>query len=89
MQALAAPRLDGPVAAADLLANRELAHQLGWSLSKFTRKLDNLCAKLTQAGVPGLQGSVSDVATDRRVQLANFVVEQGIVSRTTVTRATN
>lgn len=82
LQALAAARLDGPIAAADLPANRELAHQLGWTLSKFTRKLDNLCTKLTRAGVEGLQGSVADVATDRRVQLANFVVEQGIVTRT-------
>lgn len=79
--ALATDRLDGPILATDLPTNRELARQLGWTPSKLNRKLDNLCAKLTRAGVLGLQGSVADVATDRRLQLANFVVEQGIVTR--------
>lgn len=81
LRALAAPRLDGPISAADLPSNRELAMQLGWTASKFTRKLDNLCTKLSRAGVVGLQGSVAEVATGRRVQLANFVVEHGIVTR--------
>lgn len=79
--ALSTRRVDGPIASADLPSNRKLAQQLGWSPSKLTRKLDNLCTKLTRAGVPGLQGSVADAAVDRRVQLANFVVEQGIVTR--------
>lgn len=78
--ALSRNRLDGPITIADLPANRELAHALGWTITKFNRKLDNLCAKLTRAGVAGLQGSVADVAQDRRVQLANFAVEQGIVA---------
>ncbi len=80
--ALAEARLDGPISPTDLPTNRELAQQLGWTATKLTRKLDNLCTKLTRAGVPGLQGSLADVAADRRVQLANFVVEQGIVTRT-------
>jgi len=80
LSALASARVEGPIEASDIPANRELALQLGWSVSKFTRKLDNLCTKLTRAGVTGLQGSVTNVATDRRVQLANYVVEQGIVT---------
>lgn len=82
--ALATKRLDGPISPTDLPTNRELAQQLGWTATKLTRKLDNLCTKLTRAGVPGLQGSLADVAADRRVQLANFVVEQGIVTRADV-----
>jgi len=79
--ALATKRIDGPISPTDLPTNRALAQQLGWTATKLTRKLDNLCTKLTRAGVPGLQGSFADAASDRRVQLANFVVEQGIVTR--------
>lgn len=79
--ALAAPRIEGPISPTDLPTNRQLAKQLGWTSTKFNRKLDNLCIKLTRAGVPGLRGSVADVAVDRRVLLANYVVEQGIVTR--------
>ena len=83
LEALAQPRLDGPITAADLPSNRALAADLGWTITKFNRKLDNLCTKLTKAGVVGLQGSVAEVAHDRRLVLANFVVEHGIVTETT------
>ncbi len=40
--------VDGPI-----LANRQGAARLGWSLPKFNRKLDHLCEKLHRAGVAG------------------------------------
>ena len=38
------------------MTNREVAARLGWSLTKFNRKLDNVCQKLKKAGVQGLHG---------------------------------
>jgi len=79
--ALAGPRIDGPITAADLPSNRQLAAQLGWTPAKLVRKLDHLCAKLARAGVSGLVGSTTSSATDRRVRLADVAVEQGLVDR--------
>lgn len=72
-------RADGPVRAADIPSNRQLAQRLGWTPTKLTRKLDNLCSKLDRAGVTGLVGDSADSATSRRVTLANVAVEQGLV----------
>ena len=57
LRALAAPRLAGPVTAADLPGNAHLAATLGWSRAKFNRKLDHLCLKFHRAGVSGMVGS--------------------------------
>lgn len=74
------PRMSGPITAADLPTNRQLAHRLGWNLSKVNRKLDNLCVKLDKAGVPGLRGDIAGAAKLRRLNLANFAVESGLLT---------
>jgi hypothetical protein len=61
--------------------NRQLAKQLGWSINKFNRKLDNLCLKLHRAGVSGLVGDTADVARERRARLAVVAVEYDLVNR--------
>ena len=61
-----------------LPTNRELGATLGWSSSKFNRKLDHLCTKLTRAGVSGLQGSLDDVAVDRKRALARYAADRGM-----------
>jgi hypothetical protein len=80
LEELARLRANGPLAGGELPSNRQLAHQLGWSLSKLNRKLDNLCLKLDRAGVTGLVGDVAEIARDRRLRLAEVAVEQGLVS---------
>jgi hypothetical protein len=79
LSTLGALRANGPIAVDDLPSNRQLAHQLGWTLSKFNRKLDNLCLKLDRAGVTGLVGDTADTARERRLRLANVAVEQHLV----------
>ncbi len=74
--ALAAPVLrDDP-----LPTNRKIAASLDWTVTKFNRKLDGLCAKYAKAGVAGLHGSSDRLAKDRRTRLAEHVIEAGIVS---------
>lgn len=61
-------------------ANAEVAHELGWSLKKLDRKLDYLCARLSEAGVQGLRGAKGGEATDRRRRLVEHVLSARLIS---------
>lgn len=60
--------------------SRELAAELGWSQSKFERKLDNVCQKLSRLGVRGLHGGQGKAAKDRKTRLAEYAIQTGLVS---------
>ncbi len=77
LEALAAPLLAGDDS---LPTNREIANALGWTITKFNRKLDGLCTKYAKAGVTGLRGSSDQLAKDRRMRLAEHVIDAGIVT---------
>jgi hypothetical protein len=64
-----------------LPTSRAAAARLGWKLTKFNRKLDNVCAKVGKAGVSGLHGDLSDLATNRRQRLVDFAVTSQVVTR--------
>lgn len=64
---------------APLIPNKLAAHELGWSLSKFNRKLDHLCEKLQRAGVQGLRGDVGGTAVDRRRRLVDHALTAPLV----------
>lgn len=55
--------------------------RLGWSNAKVNRKLDYLCEKLTEAGVPGLVAGGGQLATHRRAHLVEFVLGAKIITR--------
>jgi hypothetical protein len=78
--ALAEPTLRGRRAKEDLPANRAVARRLGWSITKFNRKLDNLCNRFTKLGVGGLRGSIDQLATDRRRRLVDHAIESGLIT---------
>ncbi len=61
-----------------LPSGAEVAARLGWPLTTYNRKLDNVCDKLDKLGVPGLRGEKGKLATQRRDRL----VEYAIASRT-------
>lgn len=65
---------------APLISNRAAARRLGWSITKFNRKLDHLCEKLQRAGVPGLHGDVGGNAMDRRRRLVNHALSVPLVT---------
>jgi hypothetical protein len=78
---LARPVLADASAGPDSLpANREVALRLGWTLTKFNRKLDYLCTRLTKVGVRGLQGGRGEEATNRRWRLVEHAVTARLVT---------
>lgn len=79
--ALAEPTLrDGRAASLSLPTSAEAAHRLGWTITKFNRKLDNVCSKLASQGVRGLHGDVSNLAFRRRSQLVDYCVRTQVVT---------
>ncbi len=60
--------------------NQAVAARLGWTLTKFNRKLDHLCARLAREGVPGLVGERGTLAVARREALVKHAVTAGLVS---------
>jgi len=58
-----------------------VAARLGWSITKFNRKLDNVCQKLDRLGVPGLLGKPGEPATNRRARLVEYSLGTGLVTR--------
>lgn len=79
---LAEPALADPIAKFRLPTNREAAHRLDWKITKFNRKLDNVCEKLTKRGVTGLHSGGGAVASDRRTRLVQYAISTGLVTST-------
>lgn len=78
---LAEPLLvDGHHAAAVLPSNAAAAARLGWTVTKFNRKLDTVCAKLSECGVRGLHGGPVRLATTRRARLVEYAITTQLVT---------
>lgn len=56
------------------------AKTLGWALTRFNRKLDNVCDKLDRVGVAGLRGGGGKLATNRRARLVEHAVTSHLVT---------
>ena len=84
--ALGEGTLRDPHDADELPTNRAVARRLGWSITKFNRKLDNLCNRFTKLGVGGLRGSIDQLATDRRRRLVEHAIESGLITRSQLSR---
>ena len=50
----------------------DAAKRLGWAVTRFNRKLDNVCDKLDRIGVKGLRGGPKALATNRRARLVEY-----------------
>ena len=64
--------LKGEPGASSVPQSSEAAARLGWAITRFNRKLDNVCQKLTAAGVRGLHGSNDRLASSRRARLVEL-----------------
>lgn len=65
---------------AEVPTSADAAARLGWSLTTFNRKLDNVCDKLDKLGVAGLRGGAGKLATSRRTRLVEYAVATHLVS---------
>jgi len=80
--ALAEPRLRGDGKASVVLpSSSDAAARLGWTVTRFNRKLDNVCQKLERLGVRGLHGGPDRLASNRRSRLVEYAVATRLVSR--------
>ncbi|HHX86438.1 MAG TPA: hypothetical protein GX694_14185, partial [Actinomycetales bacterium] len=61
-------------------ATADAAARLGWAVTKFNRKLDNVCEKFSRVGVRGLRGSEGNMASNRRARLVEYAVAAGVVT---------
>lgn len=61
-------------------SSAEAAERLGWTLTKFNRKLDNVCAKLANSGIRGLHGGPGKLATNRRARLVEYALAAQLVN---------
>lgn len=79
--ALAEPMLrrDGTTLS-EIPSSADAARRLGWTLTRFNRKLDNVCDKLDRLGVSGLRGGPGAHATNRRARLVEYTVSSRLVT---------
>lgn len=61
-------------------SSAQAAARLGWALTRFNRKLDNVCDKLDRVGVVGLRGGSGKLATNRRARLVEHAVTSHLVT---------
>ncbi len=78
--ALAEPILRRGRGVGSIPSSQEAATRLGWTITKFNRKLDNVCERLTGAGVRGLLGSSDRLASNRRVRLVEYALASRLVT---------
>ena len=64
-----------------LPTSAQAAGRLGWTVTKFNRKLDNVCDKLAKLGVRGLHGDSATLASNRRARLVEYVLAVRLVTR--------
>jgi hypothetical protein len=80
--ALAEPTLVGGGRAGTAMpSSADAADRLGWTTTKFNRKLDNVCQKLAGQGVRGLHGEPGRLASNRRSRLVEYAVAVRLVTR--------
>lgn len=65
----------------EIPTSAKAAERLGWTTTKFNRKLDNVCEKLDRVGVAGLRGGSGTYATNRRARLVEHALAAQLVAR--------
>jgi hypothetical protein len=56
------------------------AARIGWTVTRFNRKLDNVCQKLADAGTRGLHGGIGRLATNRKSRLVEHALSTRLVT---------
>ncbi len=64
----------------EIPSSKDAAARLGWSMTTFNRKLDNVCDKLAKLGVPGMRGGAGKLAVNRRARLVEYAIATHLVT---------
>jgi len=70
--------------ASSLPSSAAAARRLGWTITKFNRKLDTVCEKLEAQGVRGLHGGPARLAANRRARLVEYSLAARVIDRADV-----
>ena len=80
--ALAEPLMRSkPSGVASIPPSATAAKRLGWTITKFNRKLDALCERLENSGVAGLHGGSDRLAANRRARLVEYALATRLVRK--------
>ena len=66
--------------AGQIPSSADAAERLGWTVTKFNRKLDNVCQKLADAGTRGLHGGPGKLASGRKARLVEHALSTRMVA---------
>jgi len=66
---------------ASVPTSAEAAARLGWAMTRFNRKLDNVCQKLAKSGIRGLHGEPGRLAVNRRARLVEYALAARVVAK--------
>lgn len=64
----------------EIPSSADAANRLGWTITRFNRKLDNVCDKLDKLGVRGMRGGPLVHATNRRSRLVEYAVSSRLIT---------
>lgn len=79
--ALAEPALRGEGRGrSSIPSSNDAARRLGWTITRFNRKLDNVCQKLAAQGIRGLHGEPGRLAANRRARLVEYALAVRLVT---------
>lgn len=56
-----------------------VAGRLGWTITRYNRKLDNVCDKFDRIGVSGVKGGPGRLAVNRRQRLVEYALATRVV----------
>lgn len=66
--------------ASQIPSSAAAAERLGWTLTRFNRKLDNVSRKLADAGTRGLHGGIGNLASNRKARLVEHALATRLVT---------
>jgi hypothetical protein len=66
--------------AGEIPSTQRAASRIGWTPKRFDKKIENICDKLTAAGVRGLRGGPAKMAANRRLHLVEYAVSTRLVT---------
>ena len=69
-----------PGSAVSVPVSKEAAERLGWPMTKFNAKLQNVCQKFAGLGVRGLSSDVGSAAMDRRLRLVEYCIFNKVIT---------
>ena len=81
---LTARALDEGTGMSAIPSSTDAAKRLGWTNTKFNRKLDNVCEKFERMGVRGLHGDADRLAANRRARLLEYALAARVMRQPTL-----